>query len=47
MKVLVPINLRNLTYYKNHGYQVDLLSKNLEVSIEHLNLGSVVRITAD
>lgn len=45
-KVLVSINLRNLAYYKNEGYQIDLLEKSLEVSIDHLHSGSGVRITA-
>jgi hypothetical protein len=45
-KVLMPINQRNVTFYKSLGYNVDLGCKELEVLISDVKYGSKVKITA-
>jgi hypothetical protein len=43
-KVLVKINLRNSTHYKNYGY--DISEKELLVNIDELSKNSKIRVTA-
>ena len=45
-KVFIPINQRNVTFYKNLGYNIDLSSKELEISVSDILGGSSVKITA-
>ena len=43
-KVLVPINIRNISHFTNLGY--DINDKSILVDVSHLNIGSKVKITA-
>jgi hypothetical protein len=45
-KVLVNINIRNITSFKNKGYNVSLSDKSYYISVNDLNEGSTIKITA-